>query len=58
VRWTGSNRHAQKQGIFFRISVVAGAAAFGAEAASPVKGEGGGVAGANFEGEMACIVVG
>lgn len=58
MRWTGSNRHAQKQGIFFRISVVAGAAAFGAEAASLVKGEGGGVAGANFEGEMACIVVG
>ena len=58
MRWTGSNGNAQKQGIFLRISVVARAAAFGAEAASLVEGDGRGVAGADFEGEVAGVVGG
>ena len=55
---TGGNGRAQDQGIFFRMSVVAGAAAFGAEAEAPIEADGRGIAGADFEGEMAGVVLG
>jgi hypothetical protein len=40
------------------MSVIAGAAAFRAEAEPVVEGDGGGVAGADFEGEMAGVILG
>jgi hypothetical protein len=54
----GGNLHAQKQGIFFWISVVTGAPTFWAEAASEVKGDGGGVASADFQAEVAGVISG
>jgi hypothetical protein len=55
---TQGNLPAQKQGIFFWISVVTGTPTFGAEAALLVEGEGSGVAGADFEGEVAGVIAG